>query len=178
MRIQATCLVVVCIFFSLAPSSVSAQEMPSYVKKAIGRLVGQWSCETMVEGKKVTWDLECHWSSDESSVIYSWAGTDIVTGKPNSGSGILGWDAVKQLVVELEIDADGSTYRSTHHILESGEWRSPTKGSTIVDGKPVHVESYRVFKWPSDDEWHGKSTDKMIDGKPQPDDTSVCRRRK
>lgn len=176
MRIQAVILLVVGSLFSLVPSSVCAQEMPTHVKKVIGRLVGQWSCETTVDGKKVTWDLKCHWSPDESSVMYSWSGTDIVTGKPNSGSGILGWDAVKQLVIELEIDSDGSTYRSTHHILENGEWRSPTKGSTMIEGKPVHVESYRVFKWPSDDEWHGTSTDKMIDGKPQSDDTSICRR--
>ena len=129
MRILGTILFVIGSLFLLDQSPVCAQEMPGHVKKAIGRLVGQWSCETTVDGEKVTWDLECRWSPDESSVIYSWSGTDIVTGKPNSGSGILGWDAVKQLVVELEIDSDGSTYRSTHHILENGEWRSPTKGS-------------------------------------------------
>ena len=156
----------------------NANGMPKYVKDAIGRLVGQWSCETKVDGETVKWEVECRWSPDESSISYNWSGTDIVTGQENSGSGILGWDAVKQLVVELEIDADGSTYRSTHHILENGDWTSPTKGSTIVDGKRVQIESYRVFTWPSKDEWRGRNTNRIVDGVPAEDTSSVCRRKK
>jgi hypothetical protein len=126
----------------------------------------------------VEWEAELRWSPDESSITYSWSGTDVVTGQENSGSGILGWDAVKQLVVELEIDADGSTYRSTHHILENGDWTSPSKGSTIVDGKRVQIESYRVFTWPSgDDEWRVRDTKRIIDGVPAEDTTSVCKRK-
>ncbi|MCS7471269.1 hypothetical protein NZK35_31835 [Stieleria sp. ICT_E10.1] len=154
-----------------------ANETPRHVKDAIGRLVGEWSCETTVDGETVKWELECQWSPDESSITYNWSGTDIVTGQTNSGSGILGWDAVKQLVVELEIDADGSTYRSTHHILENGDWTSPTKGSTIIDGKRVHVESHRVFTWPSNDEWRGRDTKRMIDGVPVEETTTVCKRK-
>ena len=177
MRTLSTSLIVVCLLMSSFVSQAGAQAIPPHVKDAITKLVGEWTCETEIDGKKSPWEFFCQLSPDETSVTYYWSGTDIHTGKKNSGSGILGWDATKQLVVELEIDADGTTFSSTHHILENGEWRSPTVGSTMIDGKPVHLESLRFFTFTGDGEWHGRDTNRMLGGKPQPDSVSVCKRK-
>ena len=66
---------------------------------------------------------------------------------------MLGWDAARQIVVEHEIGADGSTFHGTHHISKDGSWISPYEGSTVVDGKPVFFESYRKIAFASQDEW-------------------------
>ncbi len=121
--------------------------------------------------------MVCRWSLDKTALTYDWSGTDFITGEKNSGAGILGWDAVKQMVVELEIDADGSTFKSTHHNLKNGNWRSPTKGSMIIDGKPIQLKSLRFFDWKSNDEWHGTTKNRMLDGKPKPDVTTIVKQK-
>jgi hypothetical protein len=131
----------------------------------------------VVDGKKSSWEITCKWSADNKCVTYYWSGTDILTGKPNSGSGIVGWDAAKQTIIEQEIDADGSTFSATHQILENGEWRSPTKGTSIIDGKPVELASIRVFELKSDKELVVTGTKRMVGGKPAPNDVSVCKRK-
>lgn len=180
MRFSSLGVICMVAFSCIVPASpfASGQEMPDHVKQSLGKLTGEWTSETTAEGRKSSWVFECHWAPDESAVLYHWSGQDMITGKANSGSGMLGWDAAKQLVVELEIDSDGSTYRSTHHILETGEWRSPTTGSTVVDGKTVHVEMYRHFEFPTDDEWRGKCFNIMVDGKPQADTVTVSKKTK
>ena len=90
---------------------------------------------------------------------------------------VLGWDAAKQLAVELEIDSDGSTFKSTHQISESGQWLIPTEGTSMVDGKPLHVESFRVLTLKSNDEWEVTGTHRVIGGKPAPHDVSKMRRK-
>ena len=177
MRVPST-LVIIALLFLLPASTSRAQEIPDHVKKAISQLVGDWTCETVIGDMTSKWEFHCRMTPDETSVIYHWSGADMFTGKPTSGSGILGWDGVKQMVVELEIDSDGSTFRSTHHILESGEWRSPTTGSTVVDGKPVYLESLREFKFSEDGKtWTGRDLHRILDGKPQPDGASICRKK-
>lgn len=170
-------LAILSVVFASMTSLAHAQQAPAHVHKALGRLIGEWSCESTVDGKKVKWDLVCMWSPDKKCVTYSWSGTDILTGQPNTGSGILGWDAAKQLVIEQEIDADGSTFTSTHHILDNSEWRSPTKGVSMTNGKPVHIEANRIFEWKSDSEWHVTGTHRIIGGKPAANDRSVCKRK-
>ena len=177
MRIGLTVVVVGCMFMTLT-STLEAQSIPPHVRKAIAQLAGDWTCETEIDGKKNSWELHCQLTPDKTSVTYQWSGKDINTGKQNSGSGILGWDGVKQLVVELEIYVDGTTYRSTHHILKSGKWRSPTVGSTFVDGKPVHTESLREFTFSDDGKiWRGRDINRILDGKPLPDAATICRRK-
>ncbi|MHB0958896.1 MAG: hypothetical protein ACYC0X_14870 [Pirellulaceae bacterium] len=174
---RATQLAIVLgLFFSFA-SQASAQAMPSHVHKALGRLVGEWTMETVVEGKTSRSTLASKWSEDQACIIYTWKGNDFVTGKDNSGTGILGWDGARKLVVEHELDSDGSVFTATHQIAENGEWTSPTQGWSIVDGKTEHFESLRVFHWTSDDQWEVKATQHYVAGKRQPDVMSTIRRK-
>lgn len=111
-------LTIACVFFLSLVSQLSAQTMPPHVKRALGKLVGEWSCET---------------------------------------------------------DVDGSIYKSTHHISENGERRIPTEGTSIVDGKPVHVESLRVLTLKANYEWEVTGAHRVIAGEPAPNDASTMR---
>ena len=154
----------------------SAQEMPANIKSSLQKLVGTWKMETVVDGKTTHSEVEVKWAPDESVIIFHWSGTDFDTGQQNSGSGMLGWDALRELVVEHEIDKDGATFDSTHHI-EEGKWVSPTRGAIVVDGKGTYIEAHRVFTFKSEDEWKVVGRDRVIGGKPVPDAVSTFRRK-
>lgn len=158
-------------------SHAHAQAMPAHVHKALGRLIGEWTMETVVKGETSKSTLVSKWSEDKACIIYTWKGTDFVTGKENSGTGILGWDGARKLVVEHELDSDGSVFTATHQITEDGEWTSPTHGTSIMDGKTEHFESSRTFTWTSDDEWEVKATRHFVGGKRQPDIVTTVRRK-
>ena len=170
-------LVVASILVLAFASQASAEAMPAHVHKALGKLVGEWTMETVVEGKASQSTLVAKWSEDKACITYSWKGKDFVTGTDNSGTGILGWDGNRKLVVEHELDSDGSVFTATHQITEDGEWTSPTHGWSIIDGKTEHFESSRTFKWASDDEWEVKGTRHFVGGKRQPDIVTTVRRK-
>jgi len=109
--------------------------------------------EHTVGGKSTQSEIVVKWANDESVLVFTWKGTDPLSGKKTSSTGILGWDAAKRLVVEYEIDEDGSTFHGTHHIAKDGTWFSPYQGSVVVDGKPQYFESHRTFKFVSEDQW-------------------------
>jgi hypothetical protein len=109
--------------------------------------------ESEKDGKTLISELDARWTNDESVVVFTWRGTDPVSDRQTSSTGLLGWDAARQIVVEHEIGADGSNFHGTHYISEEGDWISPYEGSTVVDGEPVFFESYRNINFVSGDKW-------------------------
>ncbi len=174
---QMACLAVVSVMFLCIATQVSAQSAPPHVEKAIAKLIGEWTAESTIDGEVFRWEVSIKPSPNGKSVLYFWKGTDIVTGQESSGTGMSGWDAAKQLPYEVDMEADGAVYRSTHRITESGEWTSATEGAAVVDGKPVHVESDRLFKFTSNDEFTIIEGHRVIGGKPSPDAVSVFKRK-
>ena len=154
----------------------SAQGMPESVKAELGKLVGKWTMETVVDGETTKSEFEAKWTANKSVIIFHWSGTDFDTGLKNSGSGMLGWDALRQLVVEHELDKDGASFFSTHHI-ENGKWVSLTKGAIVADGKATYIESHREFKIASADKWTVVGRDRVVGGKAAPDVDSTFLRK-
>lgn len=157
-------------------SSRASAEMPKHVRDALNKLVGQWEVTTTVGEDTNEWELESHWSPTKEAVVYSWKGPDYITKEPNTGTGFLGWDAAKKLVVEFEIEGNGTVFTSTHYISKDGEWTSPTKATAMTEDGPVYVEVQRTFVFESDDELviHGRH--RIVDGEKQPDDKSVFKK--
>lgn len=149
-----------------------AQEMPESVKAELGKLVGKWTMETVVDGETTKSELEAKWTANESVVIFHWSGIDFDTGLKNSGTGMLGWDALRQLVVEHELDKDGASFFSTHHIAK-GKWVSLTNGAIVADGKATYIESHREFKFASANTWTVVGRDRVVGGKAAPDVVST-----
>jgi hypothetical protein len=170
-------LAIASVIFFCVVSQASAQSAPPHVEKAVAKLIGEWTAESNIDGEIFRWEVSIKPSPNGKSILYFWKGTDIVSGQESSGTGIIGWDAGKQLPYEVDLEADGAVYRSTHRITESGEWTSATEGTSVVDGKPVHVESYRVFKFKSNDEFTVIEGHRVIDGKPASDAVSVFKRK-
>ena len=171
----------VCSFFLViasVASQASAQQMPEHVQTALGKLVGKWTMETVVDGKKTQSKIVVEWAVNDTVLMFKWQGTDFITGKQEASTGILGWNPIKKLVVEYEIGSGGYTSQATHHISKDGKWVSPIRGSTFLDGKAVFYEEQRTFRFVSKDEWVVTGTDRVIDGEPQPSDKSTFRRNK
>lgn len=152
-------------WLTAAPSAI-AQDMPAHVFATLNRIVGKWTLEDLVDGKKAMSEIEFEWAVPKTTLLFKWKGTDPSTGKPESSVGILGWDPIKQLIVEHEIGSGGHTADSTHIISTDGKWVSPRSGTAFINGKPVHRQEHRIIKNVSDDEWTVTSTDLVIDGKP------------
>jgi hypothetical protein len=158
-------------------SQLSAQEMPDHVRASLGKIVGEWQM-TMKEGdKKTVAGITIKWANDESVLVFTWQGADFTSGRKTSSTGIIGWDAARQVVIEHEIGADGSTFHGTHHIAKDGTWVSPYRGSIVVDGKPVFFETHRKFKFVSKDEWIITGTSWMLGEEPRNDIVGTFKRK-
>ena len=139
-------LAIACVLFFSFVSQLSAQTMPPHVKRGgIGKLVGEWSCETDVDGKISRWESSVKWSPDREMLDVQLVGNGHHHGPREHRKRDIGLGcSAKQLAIELEIDADGSTYKSTHPTFRRmASGLIPTEGTSMVDGKPVHVESLR-----------------------------------
>ncbi|MGE3776942.1 MAG: hypothetical protein AB7F89_07155 [Pirellulaceae bacterium] len=164
--------------FVLVMSQADAQEMPSHVLETLNRVVGKWTMERVVAGKKSSSVFELEWAIPETVLLFKWRGTDALTGHESSSMGVLGWDPIKQLVVEHEIGSGGFTADCTHIITPDGKWISPGSGTAILQGKPVHHQGHRIFTIVSNDEWTVTSVDSVVDGKLQAEDISTLTRQK
>lgn len=155
---------------------LNAQEMPEHVVATLNKVVGKWTMERVVGGKKADSKFEMDWAIPKTTLLFRWRGTDSLTGKEESSVGILGWDPVKQLIVEHEIGSGGFTADCTHLITPDGKWVSPSTGTSVVNGKPVIHQSRRVIEIISNDEWTVTAHDSVVDGKPQTKDVTTLRR--
>jgi hypothetical protein len=159
-------------------SRVEAQQaMPPHVKKAMDAIVGNWIMETEIDGEKQQLDIEIEWAPTSTVLLYHWKGIDL-SGEENSGSGMMGWDAGKQAVLEQELDHNGSSLTSVHCITEDGEWTSPGRGTVVVDGEAKYSEAFRIFEIKGKDEWVVKGTKRFMNNKQLPDLVSTFRRKK
>jgi hypothetical protein len=150
-------------------SQALAQGMPDHVRGALGKLVGHWQMVLEDGDKKAVSEIDIKWANDKSVILFTWKGTDFTSGRKTSSTGIIGWDAVRQVVVEHEIGADGSTFHGTHHIAKDGTWVSPHEGSMVVDGKPVFFESHRKIVFVSKDKWIITGTNWTLGEEPSDD---------
>ena len=171
-----SCVVASLLVAASLASQATAQQMPEHVRGALDKLVGKWTMETSVDGTKTQSKIVIEWAVKDTTLMFKWHGTGFVTGKEEASTGILGWDPIKQLVVEYEIGSGGFASQATHHISKNGKWTSPIRGSAVIAGKAVFCESHRTFKLVSRNEWIVTGADRVIDGKPQPDDISTFRR--
>ena len=177
MRPEVIVLTLLVGFLTSSSSVTDAGEMPAHVKATLGKIVGDWTMETEVDGKKRSSDFSIKWTINETVLIFTWSGIDAVTGEKASSTGILGWDAVRKLVVEHEVTSTGATYDGTHHIFEDGTWLSPYRGSGLVDGKAVFSETCRTIEIVSKDEWTVSGGDWSSGKAPQPDGKTILRRK-
>ena len=169
LSVMATCL--------LLFTSTASAEMPKHVRDALTKLEGEWKITTTIGEKTIEWELTCKWSPTKDAMVYSWEGPDYITQEPNTGTGIIGWDAAKQMAVEFETEGDGTIFTATHYISDKGEWTSPSKATGITEDGPVYVEVQRAFVFEGDDVLviHGKH--RIINGKKEPNEKSVFKRK-
>jgi hypothetical protein len=133
-------------------SQARADEMPAVVRSALGRFVGDWDVDFMINGATLKTTAVVKWSDNKVSLILSLKGKDPVTGEDFSTTEIFGWDGAREVVVEHGFTSDGSSISATHPVNEDGEWTSPAHGWRLVEGKHIYEETVRYFKWKSDDE--------------------------
>lgn len=164
--------------FLTITSIAHAQEMPDHVFATLNKIVGKWTMERVVDGKKTNSLFEMECAIPKTTLLFKWRGTDSLTGQEESSVGILGWDPIKQLIVEHEIGSGGFTADCTHIITQDGKWVSPSSGTSFIKGKPVHHQSHRIIKMASDDEWTVMVIDSVVDSKLQAEDVSKMIRKK
>lgn len=169
-------LIAAVLCLSFAPQAV-AQVMPDHVHKALGKLVGGWTMETVVGDRKFMSVANFKWSDDQTCLIGSAKGKSFVTGEDITTTEILGWDEAKKLVVEYAINGDGSGGTGTYMISEDGQWTGPLNGFSIIEGAPVYFEVFRLFNWKSDDEVQVKLTHMVGSAQRSPDMTVTFRRK-
>lgn len=99
------------------------KEMPKEVREHLQKLQGRWKLSGNAGDKKYTLEYTVTWSPDKNCVFASWSGT--MANEPMKGSAAIGWDALKQEVVEFQFTNEGvCTVRSkikSPGVLE-GEW--------------------------------------------------------
>lgn len=152
-----------------------AQGMPKTVKQQLGKLVGEWTIESRIEGTTAQAKLTSRWSPHEDCIVWHWSGTDAVSGTESTMTGMLGWDGLKERVFERGFSADGQTFTASHNISEKA-WRSPTKGTVLMDGTLKESKSLRVFEWKSDDVLVITQRNRELDGKAEADSVGTFTR--
>ena len=153
----------------------TSQAMPEHIRKALGKLVGNWQIETDVDGKLVKEKFSAKWSEDENTIHYEGKGESFRTGEPVTFSGILGWDGTKNKVFEQNFDSFGGMMSATHHI-KGDDWQSPSTAKIVADGKVQTEERLRTFTWQSKDLWTIVATNVRLDGEAQQNRKTVFRR--
>lgn len=137
----------------LSGSSIPANQMPKHIMEALKQMTGQWAVETVVDGVTKVSEVDIEWAIEGSALRIARKGADAQGNMSATGTGIMGWDAARKLVVEYEINADGTTSHATHHVSQDGTWLSPISGIRLLDGKQVFYEEERVIEFKSNDEW-------------------------
>ncbi len=149
---------------------------PDLEHKSVDRLVGTWKCvdrsgDTVVEGEIVG-----EWKADNAVFVWCWKGPLVSTPeRPMTSSGIIGWDGRNKVLREYCFASTGEKFIATHKITEDG-WESPAEGTLLIDGKFQVETSHRVFKFKSADEFEILMTQRVLDGKKQPDIVSTYTR--
>jgi hypothetical protein len=167
----ATAVVVAMIQWS---TLAQGQEIPESARESLGRFVAMWEVEDTVDGEVILSKIDAKWNEDRTAVVYTWRGMDRNTNKPATSTGIIGWDGSRNVLVEFAVSSGGETFSSTFHVTGE-EWRCPTEGTVLEEGKFTTFKSVRVFKWnPSGFEII--STENMRDGEKGPDTTATLRR--
>jgi hypothetical protein len=150
------------------------QEIPDSARKELARFVAMWEIEDAVDGEAIKSTIDAKWNDDRTAVTYTWRGTNPDTNKPASSTGVIGWDGSRKVLVEFAVSSSGEVFTSTFHPAE-GEWRCPTEGTELVEGKFKPFKTVRIFKWnPSGFDIIG--TEKTLDGEARPDTTAALRR--
>ena len=153
----------------LVVGSAWGQGMPDLERKWVDRLVGTWKCvdrsgDTVVEGKIV-----CEWKGDKAVLVWNWKGPLISTPESSmTSSGMFGWDGKDKVLREYCFASTGEKFSATHKITEES-WESPAEGTLLIDGKFQVETSLRIIKFKSDDEFEVIATQRLLDGKEQPD---------
>jgi hypothetical protein len=158
-------------------SQVKGQGMPDSVRKTLGRCVGQWDAENRMADQVDRAELVIAWSPNQTAIVWHWKGKMLPAEQPAMSSGILGWDGEKKCVFERGFASTGEVFSASHEISPD-RWVSPTEGTSLIDGKFQQGASKRVFKLNSTDEWMITETNRVFDGKKQPDIVSTFRRMK
>ena len=156
---------------------VQAQEMPKDVHEALNKIAGEWTSKAVVGDKEYDQELVAEWSKDGKTLIYQWKGNNFITGKSDTGTGMLGWNSEKKIVVEHSFSSQGEVMHATHQITKGDSWDSPTYGFTIVDGSSVFWESTRTIKWTSNQEFVVSTSKRFIGGKVSDGFTNTFKRK-
>jgi hypothetical protein len=154
------------------------QGMPDHVKKSLDKLVGTWKMETPIDGEVTEAALTVEWAVDDTAIRFAWKGTDVLTRKLGSSTGILGWHPTKKLCIENEVGTDGFTSDGSHWISEDGTWESPIRGTNNKpDGTIIYFEEHRTFKFVSADEFN-ITIEGVVDGERMKPRVTTFRRKK
>jgi hypothetical protein len=159
----------------LATTCIDGQTIPEAARKSMGQLVAVWEIEELVDGEMSKGEIDTKWNRDKTAVIYSGRGSDRLTKKPVTWTGLIGWDGKRKVLVEYSVASNGELYNSTVDISKEN-WRSPTKGTLLIEGQYVRFKTLRTFKWKSPDEFIIIGTSKSVDGESVPDTTATFRR--
>jgi hypothetical protein len=159
----------------LVTTQANGQTIPEAARKSMGKLVGVWKIELLVDGAVVKSEIDAKWNQDKTAVCYYGHGIDRQTKKPTTWTGIIGWDGEHKVLVEYSVASNGELFISTLETSDK-DWRSPTKGTMLVDGQYKQFKRLRIFKWNSPDEIVILGQKNTIEGKPVPDHKVTLRR--
>ena len=159
----------------LATTCANGQTIPETARKSMGQLVGVWEIEEQVDGEMSKSKIDGKWNHDKTAVVYFGRGRDRLTKKPFTWTGLIGWDGKRKVLVEYSVASNGELFNSTLDTSKEN-WRSPTKGTSLIEGQYKRFKTLRTFKWKSPDELViiGRST--TVDGESVPDTTATFRR--
>ena len=166
--------IAICIFSICA--TASAQTIPAHVHKTLNRLIGTWEVQTRIGNRVAIENATFEWTVGQSAVLYQGKGESFpATGKKVSFMGVLGWDAINQVIKEYGFDTGGGTFVATHRISKES-WTDNSESITLVEGKRASTKYKRTFTFQSDRAWTIEYRDLSLDGESRSTFKSIFRR--
>ena len=148
------------------PADGPASSVPPHVSATLARLVGDWTSVTQTQdGRGSSSDVKFEWAIKGMAVRYQWKSKE----DASEGFGLIGWDAVRKVVVEHQMNSNGSVSSATHHISKESKWTSPMRGTRTASGNLIFYELNRTIELISKDSWNMNFRDIFHDGEKQPD---------
>ncbi len=170
-------LVLTALFVACCTSQAISQGMPNDVRRQLDKLVGKWKVENTIEDNVVASEGSAEWAPEKECIKWHFTGTDVVTGKQFSATGLIGWDSVKKVAIEKGFSSDGDSSTATFTFKSDDEWLSPVRAvEQTPAGDFKNAKSRRVFTWKSDDVMEVRSTKRTVGDEEQPDIVSIFRR--
>ncbi len=146
-------------------ATAHSQGMPDEVRERLGKLVGVWDESFSIGEESGTGSVSASALPNGEGIQYHYHNArSVLNGQPIFATGLIGWDAAKQLATERQYANNGAMFTSTFTLNAEGGFTSPIRGSVVDQaGKVSARKDERSISFPDENTFEVRGTSQIGD---------------